>query len=56
VVDTENVVAMPPLWHVLHKKLVKNEVFHDLWFKKCVTFWERMTQFLRESDALSQGK
>jgi len=28
VVDTENVVAMPPLWHVLCKKMVKNEVFH----------------------------
>ena len=47
VVDAETVVAMPPLWHVLCKKLGKNEVFHDLWFVR---------HFLGENDAVSSRK
>ena len=46
VVDTENVVAMPPLWHVLRKKMGRNEDFSCLVIQK-------VRHFLGENDAVS---
>ena len=49
VVDTGKVVAMPPLWHVLHKKLGKNEAF------SCFVV-QKVRHFLGENDAVSGSK
>ena len=46
VVDTENVVAMPPRWRVLRKKLGRNEDFSCLVIQK-------VRHFLEENDAVS---
>ena len=46
VVDTENVVAMPPYWHVLRKKLGKERGFS--WFMV-----QKVRHFLGENDAVS---
>ena len=48
-VDTENVVAMPPLGHVLRKKLGRNEDFSCLVIQK-------VRHFLGENDAVSGRK